>query len=728
MTENPGASPAAMAGGTSALPPLPWWTWALPFPVFMLGNGLSLQFQVGGNLSLWYLPVSLGMVLVQWWGPRVLAGFFLSAMACAGFWGLERAWLWPLHALPETLEIGLSWWLFARVCRGKAWLSDLANTWRFLLLGIVLPCLAGGILDQGLMVLLENMPPGRIWEPFQSKFVLKILGAFAVTVPTLLFATSAMEKRGLSLTRGAHPRPALVLSGRFDRMPVYEAVAVFAGLLALSLSVSLERHWYVYGIFLIWAALRFGIGLAAIGAAWTTFLAVLLPAMLSGGYADAWNAQADFRKANLNLATLCFAALVVGRALSDVFQEIETRKLAEAGLKASEERFRQMAENIHEIFFLLERDTRTMLYVSPIAQSILGIPLDEIVNKPFAIDDHLHPEDRERIGFFVEGAWYKRPFNEDLRFLRPDGGTRWLRLRSVLIPGPDGETYRVAGVASDITEYKQAQEESRSHQRSLVKADKLNSLGMMVSGVAHEINNPNNLIMLNSDVLDTFWKHMRPLIREHAGRNPDWKLAGIPYAIAEGKYETLLGGIAGGAKRIKRIVDNLKDFSRIDGGDLSENVSAEKVLESSLAFLESLVRKSTDNLSVKHGENLPHIRGNFQKLEQVMVNLVTNACQSLENRSKAIRITTWHENDRTTVAIRVEDEGRGIPRAMLDKVTDPFFTTRRETGGAGLGLSVSYGIVREHDGALAFKSEENCGTTVEIRLPAHPGRPGGTLR
>jgi polar amino acid transport system substrate-binding protein len=240
----------------------------------------------------------------------------------------------------------------------------------------------------------------------------------------------------------------------------------------------------------------------------------------------------------------------------------------------------------------------------------------------------------------------------------------------------------------------------------------------MVSGVAHEINNPNNLIMLNADVMETFWKHMRPVLREHHARNPDWKLAGIPFASAEGKVEALLGGMSGGSRRIKRIVDNLKDFARTDGGDLSESVALDKVVEASVSIVDSLIRRSTDNFTVVHGADLPRIRGSFQKLEQVVINLITNACQALDDRRRAIRVSTWHEREKNLVGVRVEDEGRGIPQDLLGKVADPFFTTKRDTGGTGLGLSVTYGIVREHRGRIEFTSEENRGTTVEVRIPA----------
>jgi two-component system, NtrC family, sensor kinase len=200
-------------------------------------------------------------------------------------------------------------------------------------------------------------------------------------------------------------------------------------------------------------------------------------------------------------------------------------------------------------------------------------------------------------------------------------------------------------------------------------------------------------------------------------RIPNGKWRASPTPARKG-FETLLGGVSGGAKRIKRIVDNLKDFARMDGGDLSESVSMEKVVEASVGIVENMIKKSTDRFSITHGERLPRIRGNFQKLEQVVINLITNACQSLEARDKAVRIITWHEQETGHVGVRVEDEGKGIPAGLLNRVADPFFTTKRDNGGTGLGLSVTYGIIREHRGIIEIKSEENRGTIVELRIPA----------
>lgn len=838
---------------------LPRWTWILPLLIFHSGTLLSLGFRISPGASIWYLPVPLGMILIHWWGPRVLVGLYFNAMLCAGYWGLERWWLWPVYAVPETLKVALSWWLFQRMFKGKPWLPDLPHTWKFLVFGIIIPCGLAAPAGRALMALTGDLAPANLFLAAYAEFVRDVLGSFALAVPVLLFASSWMEKRGLSLTRGAYPRPALVLTTGSNRFLAYQAAGIALALLALSLYVPLDEYWFVYGALMIGSALRFGIGAAALASVWTILLTLPLSALFSGSGPDGWLSRPEPLRINLNLATLCFAAIVVGRALSDLFLEIERRakveedlrnsisewermrttllegedkyrilfdsgsdaimvsdggiivdcnqralrvfgyvreeivgfpclklfpdfqadgmpsrermmelrdaamdgepqnaewihrradgatfesevnmnavgiggkrmlqavirdisdrKRIERALIESEERFRQMAENIQEVFFLLDCADEKILYLSPLAGSILGVPVSEMATRPMSFIDRMHPEDADRIGLFRDSGWRKQSFNEDFRFTRPDGETRWLRLRSFLIRDTAGAVFRVAGLIGDITEYKRAQEESRAHQQRLVQSDKMNSLGQMVSGVAHEVNNPNNLIMLNADVMETFWRHMRPVLREHVSGNPDWKLAGIPYGVAEGKFETLLGGVTGGAKRIKRIVDNLKDFARSDGGDLSESVSVEKVMEASVAIVENLIRKSTDRFSISNAQGLPRIRGNFQKLEQVIINLLTNACQALASRSKAVRVATWYDHGTGMVAIRVEDEGRGIPADLLNKVADPFFTTKRDTGGTGLGLSVSYGIVREHRGRIEIRSDDSRGTTVEIRIP-----------
>jgi polar amino acid transport system substrate-binding protein len=143
------------------------------------------------------------------------------------------------------------------------------------------------------------------------------------------------------------------------------------------------------------------------------------------------------------------------------------------------------------------------------------------------------------------------------------------------------------------------------------------------------------------------------------------------------------------------------------------------VVTSSLRLLGSHIRKATTRFSMLLAEGLPDVHANQRRLEQVLVNLVINACQALEGTECAIVIETGRTP--THVFVRVIDEGRGIPRDDLRHIKDPFFTTKRATGGSGLGLAVSDRIVQEHGGELTFESEPGRGTTATLSIPIGEG-------
>jgi len=286
------------------------------------------------------------------------------------------------------------------------------------------------------------------------------------------------------------------------------------------------------------------------------------------------------------------------------------------------------------------------------------------------------------------------------------------------VAGPDGRPVNAVHVIKDVTEQLVAQENARHHLQQLYRADRLASIGMMVSGVAHEINNPNNLIMLNADVLSTFWRGARKLLERQRAADPSCQLAGLPIGTALEKIDLLVDGINSGSERIKRIVQNLRDFSQADTNEANQAVDLREVVESAVMMVNNLVRKSTERFTFDCPPAPPAVRGNRRKLQQVVINLLTNACQALVRPQQAVTVAVEAEPGSGTVAIRVRDEGVGIPRENLDRIMDPFFTTKREYGGTGLGLSVAYGIVKEHGGSVTVESETNAGTTVTIRLPA----------
>ncbi|MEN8245534.1 MAG: 7TM diverse intracellular signaling domain-containing protein [Thermodesulfobacteriota bacterium] len=262
-----------------------------------------------------------------------------------------------------------------------------------------------------------------------------------------------------------------------------------------------------------------------------------------------------------------------------------------------------------------------------------------------------------------------------------------------------------------------AEEQAQQHQRQLMQADKMVALGTLVSGVAHEVNNPNNFIMLNTPVLKEAWRDAYPILEKYYAENGDFLMAGVPYSEMREKTVALFSGISDGSLRIKRIVDDLKNYVRDDAGDLEQLVDLNKVLKSTISLVANMIEKATNRFEITYGDNLPKLRGSFQRLEQVMVNLIQNACQALPDKNRGISVVTIWDQKQSQLIVTIKDEGIGIERDILPHVTDPFFTTKFDSGGVGLGLSVSSMIIEEHGGTLSFTSVPGSGTSVDVRLP-----------
>lgn len=271
-------------------------------------------------------------------------------------------------------------------------------------------------------------------------------------------------------------------------------------------------------------------------------------------------------------------------------------------------------------------------------------------------------------------------------------------------------------------------EELRQRQQQLIQADKMASLGILVSGVAHEINNPSGLLLLNLPVLRDAYDDARPILEAHYREHGDFSLGGLPYSRMRDEIPPMLDEMLEGTQRIKRIVGDLKDFARQDSRDLDDALDLNQVVGTATRLVDNSIRQATDRFTTRYAPDLPMVRGNTQRLEQVVINLVLNACQALEARDQGIRLSTRHDAAARRVILEVADQGRGIPAEALNRLTDPFFTTRRECGGTGLGLSVSAGIVHEHGGELAFVSRPGQGTTVTLSLPVEASPPDASQR
>ena len=419
------------------------------------------------------------------------------------------------------------------------------------------------------------------------------------------------------------------------------------------------------------------------------------------------------------LVTSTVRRAVDGKVLGyqGIIRDITEQMKAEKALHESEQRFRQLAENLREVFWLSSLDGRQIYFINPAYEEIWGRSRESLIAQPESWLDAVHLEDREEVLANFERQSRGEFVEYEYRIVRPDGEVRWIEAHVFPVRNEEGEIYRCAGSAQEITKRKRAEALAESQQQQLIQADKMASLGILVSGVAHEINNPNNFIMLNGEILSMAWQNVMPILQKYYEENGDFLLAGMPYTRAHEKIGQLISGISEGSTRIGKIVEALGGFARQDAGDLDQTVDPNAVVESAMVIVNNLIKKSTHHPSVELEENLPQIRGNPQQLEQVIINLITNSCQSLQSPQKSLFVSTSYNETSDLIAIRVRDEGEGIPPENLNHIIEPFFTTKRDTGGTGLGLSVSYNIVKNHGGHLHFTSRFGKGTTATVMLP-----------
>lgn len=278
----------------------------------------------------------------------------------------------------------------------------------------------------------------------------------------------------------------------------------------------------------------------------------------------------------------------------------------------------------------------------------------------------------------------------------------------------DGQVINVIQIASDLTEKMQLREEAS-------RSAHLAALGSLSAGIAHEINNPTGLMLMALPFVKDSMEDLLPLLDDYIEEHPGLMVAGLPYATFREEILQTIEDMQGGAQRVKQIVEDLKDFAREKSRDEDTEVNLGEVVEKSLRLLHNIVKNSTDNFILEMEENLPTIKGAAQRMEQVLVNLVQNACQALTSREQSVTLSLHADDARSMVVLRVADEGRGIEKELIKKITDPFFTTRREDGGTGLGLSVSTRIIEEHGGTLNISSEPGIGSVFTIELPVTNG-------
>ena len=291
------------------------------------------------------------------------------------------------------------------------------------------------------------------------------------------------------------------------------------------------------------------------------------------------------------------------------------------------------------------------------------------------------------------------------------GEKRNLYFVAAAIREPGGKIIGAIETVQDITDQSQLLSQ-------LYQSQKMEALGALIAGVAHEINNPINLIMYNIPLLEKIWRDILPILNEQAVLYPQRKYGGLKTDFINNHLMQLISDMDVAAKRVATIVTGLKSFSRFSAQSEKIPIQINLAIENAVRLSQSTLRNLNVEIDLDLENDLPTISGNLQNIEQVILNLVINAAQAIEHDKGNIRISTRFQPQDGDIRISVSDNGKGVNPAIAGKLFDPFVTDKQEKGGTGLGLSVSYNLIKSHNGTITFESNQGKGATFHVLLPS----------
>jgi two-component system, cell cycle sensor histidine kinase and response regulator CckA len=368
------------------------------------------------------------------------------------------------------------------------------------------------------------------------------------------------------------------------------------------------------------------------------------------------------------------------------------RERAEAGIRASGAHYRRLVETSPYTVWALDAEG-CLTEVNRAGEELLGRSADDVLGRPF--HELFAPEDlipaQTEFHRILQGE--AETVEVDLRIVRPSGEKRDIHLAARAIHS-EGTLEGIHGIARDVTE-------ERARDEQLRRAERLASLGTLIGGVAHELNNPLTAIRGLVQLL---------LDEERSSDEAD-----------------LLRTVVREAERSARIVNNLRRLTRRsnDPPEAMGEVDLNDVVHHVLKVRRYSLQTHNIGVSLDLADPLPPVTGDLGQLEQVLLNLITNAEQALDSVDRERRIVLRTKASRQGVTLSLYDNGPGIPPEHLDHLFDPFFTTKDPDEGTGLGLSLVHTIVTGYGGQIDVQSEVGQGTLFQVHLPVSRDRAGG---
>ena len=376
------------------------------------------------------------------------------------------------------------------------------------------------------------------------------------------------------------------------------------------------------------------------------------------------------------------------------FLDVTERKRAENALHESEQKYRSLFISGPNPIFVLDRETLTILDASPSAEETYGYYKDELVGRNFRELGTFEYED-ESLSLMESKSWSEScVFSQRIKHFRQGGKPFYVEVKAC----PTTYLGRPAIIlaASDITEIieKDAQ---------LFQASKMTTLGEMSAGIAHELNQPLNAIKIGSDFLKKQIEKNRP--------------------IKDNELHQVVAAVSAQVNRASEIIQSLREFGR-KPDFRKEKINLNQTIKDVMKIIGQQLSLQNINVVYDLDESAPTILANKNRMEQVIFNLVTNARDAVENREalpgdtqeNIIVISTWSEQ-RTHLNLTISDTGTGIPEENIQKIFEPFYTTKEVGKGMGLGLSITYGIIRDFGGTINVESRPEGGSSFHLRFP-----------
>lgn len=383
--------------------------------------------------------------------------------------------------------------------------------------------------------------------------------------------------------------------------------------------------------------------------------------------------------------------------------EITARKQMEKELNQKQKQYERLVEKTPAILYAFS-STKGGTYYSPQVELILGYSSDHLLKNPFLWNESIHKDDKEEIDRTILQSKMKNEFEVEYRIKDSKGNWHWFLDRSISIQRSPDETI-IEGLAIDFTARKKAEKEKVELQTQLTQAQKMESIGTLAGGIAHEFNNILSIIIGHNEIV----------MEELPERSP----------ARESTEEIEIAGM-----RARDVVKQLLTFSKQDSG-VKKIMNFRSVVQDSLKLIRSSIPV---NIEIRQSlsEAVCPVLGNDTQINQLLINLCNNAVDAMPTNGGILTVELLNEtvNEKNAkhhsnlkpgqyVKLVVSDNGLGMDKETIDRIFEPYYTTKEIGKGSGIGLAVVHGIIERHGGSVTVTSQPGQGTIFTIFLPAH---------